>query len=721
MRIDPEAIAEFPLRMLCESCPNTLVPIAARLEEGFNQPCVADVDFVSDTARIDLDTLMGQKVELIFKVPDAPDRLEAGLRERRHVGICTNVRFVGAPDGTCHYRAEIRSRLALLSLNRDCRIYQEMTAPEIIAEVLRDYAVMFDEAYTEDFPTRTITVQYRESDLDFLHRLMEEEGIHYFFEHDGSEETLKLHDDSAAHDPVECEATIEYLELEEADRRNLEHLSEWYPIHEATTGRYTLNDYDFTNPRALLESSRNLPKGSHGLNEREFYDYPGHFRTGTEGERYARIRMEERALHHRTWQAAGLASNLEVGRSFSVKGHPSTDEADEFVTSWTSHVYQLNEEHLAGIEIGRLPGDSLLEEIRGPDPYRVRLRAIPKKEKFRPEAVTPWPEIAGCHTAVVVGPSGEEIHTDQYGRIRIQFHWDRLGNSDDKSTCWVRCMMPWTGKNWGMIAIPRIGQEVVVQFEEGDPDRPLVIGMLYNADTMPPYELPANKTQSGIKTRSSKEGSSSNFNELRFEDKKGSEEVYLHAEKNYTQVVENDASIEIGFEDQSKGDLTQKVYHDKIEEIGNDYTLKIGSGDGGKSPGDLVHEVFNDRTEKIGNHFTTTVEKGNHKTTVSQGNQENTVKMGNQKNTVKMGNFTEEISMGNHTTKVNLGKTTHTAMQSIEFKVGANSIKIDQMGVTIKGIMVKIEGTAMLDAKAPMTTVKGDGILILKGGIMMIN
>ncbi|SDI38881.1 type VI secretion system Vgr family protein [Aliiruegeria lutimaris] len=711
IKIDKSKIKDFPIRMECSSCSDPLVLVAARIDEGFNEPSRARIEFISDTPNIDLDDLMGRGISLTAKVPDGADRLESGARERKHVGICVNARFVGTYDGACHYWAEIRPRMWFLSLNKDCRIFQDKTAPDIIKEVLQDYGVTFDERLSESYRSRVICVQYRETDLAFIHRLMEEEGIHYFFEYDGDEKMV-LHDDSAAHTPVPADDTIRFLELNDPSRRDLEHFFEWYIDHAATTGKYTQTDYNFEKPKADLETFRSLPKGKHDLKEREIYDYPGHYRETSDGEFYSKVRMEERAIHYRTWRGTGLVSNIEVGKVFKVSKHEVTGEGEEFVVRSATHLFQLNERELNTLEISHFPSGSVRAEIDFNDPYQVRVLAIPKQEKFRPAPVTPWPEIAGCHTAVVTGPSGEEIYTDKYGRIRIQFHWDRLGKMDEKSTCWVRCMMPWTGKKWGMIGIPRMGQEVVVQFEEGDPDRPLVIGMLYNADTMPPYELPANMTQTGIKSRSTKEGSNQNFNELRFEDKKGEEEVYFHAEKNYNQVVENDATIKIGFDDMDKGDLTQEIYHDKTEEVGNDLKVKIGYGDGGKSPGDMTHEVYNDRTETIGNNFKTTVQKGDH---------ENTVKKGNMKNTVSMGNFEETISMGNHTTKVSLGKTEHEAMQSIELKVGANSIKIDQSGVTIKGIMVKIEAQAMAQTNAPMVKINGSGMVMIQGGLVKIN
>jgi type VI secretion system secreted protein VgrG len=266
----------------------------------------------------------------------------------------------------------------------------------------------------------------------------------------------------------------------------------------------------------------------------------------------------------------------------------------------------------------------------------------------------------------VVGPPGEEIWTDKFSRVKVQFHWDRLGKVDDKSSCWIRVAQPWAGSKWGAIFIPRIGQEVVVDFLEGDPDQPIIIGSVYNNAQMPPYELPANQTQSGVKTRSSKGGGSANFNELRFEDKKGSEDIYFHAEKDFHRLVENNDDLKVGY--------------------------------------DQTIEIENNRTENV--------KKGNETITIEKGNRDTTIKMGNDSLT---------ISMGNQTTKISLGKSETEAMQSIELKVGQSSVKLDQMGVTIKGMMIKIEGQVQVDVKGLMTNVNGTAMLNLKGGITMIN
>ncbi|HEV3022674.1 MAG TPA: type VI secretion system tip protein TssI/VgrG, partial [Pirellulales bacterium] len=341
-------------------------------------------------------------------------------------------------------------------------------------------------------------------------------------------------------------------------------------------------------------------------------------------------------------------------------------------------------EHRSSIE-----GSYTQGKREGPT-YANTFHCIPVALPFRPHRRTPKARVDGTQTAVVVGPSGEEIFTDKYGRVKVQFFWDRQGKKNADSSCWVRVGTLWGGKQWGMIIIPRIGQEVIVAFEEGDPDQPIIVGSVYNANMMPPYALPANKTQSGLKSRSSPSGGTDDFNELRLEDKKGSEEIYFHAQKDFNRVVENNDTLKVGSSKADDGSMTVEVWKDRTE------TVKTGN-------------------EKV------TIEKGNRDVIVKTGNDTHKVEQGNRDVKIDMGNDGLKISMGNQTTKIDMGKSETEAMQSIELKVGQSSIKLDQTGVTIKGMMVQIEGQVQLEAKATMTSIKGDGMLTLKGGITMIN
>jgi type VI secretion system secreted protein VgrG len=373
------------------------------------------------------------------------------------------------------------------------------------------------------------------------------------------------------------------------------------------------------------------------------YDYPGEYLNKGDGDTLTKLRMEEEEVGYDVASGNSDCRSLVSGHKFTLKRHPQKDQNGTYILTSVTHSGQQ----------GGFVSDSEQEDGR----YYNSFQCIPQDVTFRPARITPKPLVHGTQTAVVVGPSGEEIYTDNHARVKVQFHWDRLGKKNDSSSCWIRVSQPWAGKAWGAVWLPRIGQEVVVDFLEGDPDRPIIIGRVYNAEQTPPYSLPANQTQSGFKSRSSKGGGTEDFNEIRFEDKKGSELITVHAQKDLDTTVENNET----------------------------------------------RQVQNDRTTTITN------------------NETKTIKQGNQKTTLDMGNDSTLLKMGNMDTKLNLGKEEREAMQSIELKVGQSSVKLDQTGVTIKGIMINIEGQAMVTVKSPMTTVKGDGLLILQGGLVMIN
>ena len=389
--------------------------------------------------------------------------------------------------------------------------------------------------------------------------------------------------------------------------------------------------------------------------------------------------------------------------------------------------------------------------------------------------MTPQARVEGTQTGVVVGPKGEEkpenqeIFTDKYGRVKVKFPWDRKriggaatgpgtnGQSLEKNddSCWVRVGTPWAGKGWGMVHIPRIGQEVIVDFLDGDPDQPIIIGSVYNAANLPPYTLPDNMTQSGLVSRSTLQGDNTNFNELRFEDKKGSEQVVFHAEKDFIRVVENNDSLTVGSSDSKTcpdGSQTISVYKDRTEsvETGNEsVTIKKGNRTITVSEGNDKHEVTKGKrdvivesddthTIKTGNRTvnvntgnqtvnvntgndTLNVKTGNREVNVNTGNDTHNVKMGNRAVKVDLGNDSLTVSVGNQTTKVSLGASSTEALQSITLKVGTSQIQITPAGVTIKGMMVKIEGEIMTQVKAPITQVNADAIMMMKGGLTMIN
>ena len=549
--------AKHPLRIRGGPAEGSgFVALAVQIAERMNGPREVAVRVACADQKVSLDDLVGEEFEVI---------VEAGGEEiRRHAGLCVAAEYAGNGEDGALFDIELRSGLWFLGRTQECRIFQEMTAVDVVMSVLGEYGLAKDveKRLSRTPPTRTICVQYRESDLAFVDRLLEAEGICYFLEEDAKGgEKMILVDSAGAHEPIEGDDLLLYHPVSGGNAPDSAYVTDWRAGGRATSGRVSLKDYDFEKPRADLTAVKAIPVGKHPNKDRELYDYPGLYSEQSDGDDFARIRMEAEAARARAFRASSNVARLSVGRTFRVDRHPRVDKGEAQLVTAVRRGYALDFPGHADPAKGAMSAaaPSLVADA-------VRIEGLSAAVQFRPAQVTPAPRIAGVQTAVVTGPGGEEIHTDEHGRIRIQFHWDRLGESDDKSTCWVRVATPWSGKNWGAIAVPRIGQEVVVQFEEGDPDRPLVTGMLYNAATMPPYPLPASKTQSGVKTNSSKGGGG--YNELVMEDKKGAEYVRFQSERDYHQIVKNNAMINVGFEHAERGDLTQMIKRNATEITG---------------------------------------------------------------------------------------------------------------------------------------------------------
>lgn len=680
-----------PLWMSGSYATKGLVLRRAIVDESLSRLTKISVEFLSENKAIKLEELLGQTLTLNLRT--AQENL------RKFTGTIISVEEIALRDGYGHYLAEVRPWFWLLKRTLDSRIFQELKADDIIKQVFSDQGFTdFKFRTTKTLEVREYCVQYRESDFDFVCRLMEEEGLYYYFEHKDSgpgNETLVIADGATGHDDVPEESELTFYAGDDARQRLNDHVSEWASAQVLTSSKVSLEDFDFLTPSTELEVlEKTLVSPKHKYTKFELYDYPGHYRKNTGlGKERARVRMEAEAIRHERFRGKSTVRTLGTGKLFKLKGRDSF-KGKEWLAA--DAIYHL--QTTSGYEFVKRRQDLDVGPLEFPDDmtelFLMTFGAYPKQTQFRAPLETPWPEIPSMHTAIVTGKKGEEIWTDEHGRIKVQFHWDRDGKMDEKTTCWVRVATPWSGKNWGMIHVPRIGQEVVIQFEEGDPDRPICTGMLYNKETMPPYKLPDNATQTGIKTNSSKGGGG--FNELMMEDKKDEELVRFQAEKDYQQIVKNNADITIGLEKQDEGNLTQTVQNNQTETIvAGDHTFTVEQGS-------KTLSIKQDKTQTI---------EGNHTKTVT-GDDSTTIQQGNKSTTVSSGNMTVDVSMG---------KITITAMQSIELKVGSSSVKLDQSGVTIKGMMIKAKATAMAEVKGPMTTVKGDGMLTLKGGITMIN
>lgn len=515
--------------------------------EALNQPYEYVLSLIGDDEGISFDELLGTGMTLTV-------RTLSGV-ERRFHGLVSHVAFKGIEEKAVLYEARLRPWLWFLGRTTDCRIFQDQTVPDILRKIFAKHpGSEADFRLSGTYPTRGYCVQYRESDLDFVSRLMEEEGIAYFFEHRAGGHKLVLGDAPDVFKTRPKYEEIPFFPESEKARRERDHLYRWDAAAEIRSGTYLHTAFDFEKPRADLAAKRASPF-SHGLAEGELYDYPGpHLELGR-GEAVARLRLEAEQAGHERAVAVGTAAGLSAGQRFKLCRYVRDDQNRDYLVRAIEHeIWDPN--YRSGTEGG--------EDV---EIYRCRLEVQPASRPYRPPLVTPKPFVRGPQTAIVTGPKGEEIWTDKYGRVKVQFHWDREGKRDETSSCWVRASQLWAGSGFGGIHVPRLGQEVIVDFLEGDPDRPIITGRVYNAQTMPPYGLPGSATQSGIKSNSSKGGGGSN--ELRFEDKKGSEQVWLHAQKNEDIVVENDKTEHV------KHDETINIDNDRTETVGHDETLTV--------------------------------------------------------------------------------------------------------------------------------------------------
>jgi type VI secretion system secreted protein VgrG len=657
--------------------------------EGMSMPFRFRMRMVSDDNAINANDLLGKPASITIRRKDQPRYIHGCIARLAQGGK--------APSGLTYYEADLVPTFWLLTLRRDSRIFQKLKVPDILEKALTGLDLKLKLVKT--YATREFCVQYRETTFDFVSRLMEEEGIFYYFEHTANNDTLVLADSPAAVQYLPAGKTVRHAAQAVEGSSEDDVVFDLARERSLFIDKVTLRDHNFETP------SKNLEVVVTGQAEHtEYYDYPGNYSVTDAGDHYARVRVEMLEAQQEMVTGQTNASAMCPGFKFDVVEHYRRD---------SNQAYQI-------VRLAHEAKVSDVEEFGSTLDHTVMLTAMPASIPFRPPLVTPRPAVQGTQTAVVVGPSGEEIWVDKYGRVMVQFHWDREGKKDENSSCFVRVATSWAGKNWGVIHIPRIGQEVIVDFLEGNPDRPIIIGSVYNAEQMPPYALPDNQTQSGLKTRSAKGGGTDNFNELRFEDKKGSEQIVLLAEKDLLTTVENDE--------------TRDVLHDRTTTIKNDETLVVKEGDQSTTveKGDqtvMVSKGDQKITVDTGDQVTTVskgdqtldIKMGNQTITVDQGNQTIEIKMGNQSIKLGMGNLSTKLSLGNIETKCDLGSITSEAMMGIELKVGQSSIKVDQMGVTIKGMMVSVEGQIQTSVKGLMTQINGNAMLQTQGGITMMS
>ena len=570
--------------------------------DQFSQCFRYELTLQSADPEIISDELLGQAITVKVARSQSEDE-----EPRFFHGLVDQFRYRGNEEGgSFQYQLILRPAFWFQSKTMDNRIFQKMTVPDIVSKVMDDAGMSdYRLELKGNYPEREYCVQYGESNLDFVQRLLEHEGIFYYFEFDEGAHTMVICDklDSLKDAPNCAELTFEQSGLLRTGEQNV--ITRIEQIDSASPAVWVHTDYDFEKPSADLMESSGYSDG-HAEDDKERYFYPGKYVEHGRGVDLADVRVEEGRAFTHVIQANSTAIPPYSGHCFTLVNNPRESDNIRYV------IQKVEYEIWEGQYIAGLNDDDGEEEEQG---FRARYHLLPDDTLFRPARITPKPVMKGLQTAIVVGPGGEEIHTDEYARVKVQFYWDREGGRDENSTCFIRVSSVWAGSGWGFIQIPRIGQEVIVDFLEGDPDKPIITGRVYNAEQMPPYELPGNATQSGWKSNSSLGGGG--WNELRFEDKKGDEEVYFQAEKDHNELVKNNESRTIGndfFEDIGN-DATQNVHHDRTETVGNnksttvgvDRTVSIGSNDTESVGSNRSLTVGVNETISIGSNSTETI------------------------------------------------------------------------------------------------------------------
>jgi len=657
-----------------------------RAREELSRVSEFHIDLLSDKGSINVDDILGKNVTVAVESPDGS--------ARHFNGFVTRFAQGGSYGRYFMYHAEVRPWLWFLSRTADCRIFQEMTVPDIVKEVFEDHdTAEFVTELTGSYRTRTYCVQYRETDLSFVSRLLEEEGIYYYFRHTDEHNTLVLTDSSSKHERARGCGKLPFIASEQLTRADIDHVSSWGFSREIQPGVYVHDDYDLDRPSVELKTRKTLQR-SYSPSDYEIYDYPGHYLQKTDGEQYASVRIDEYGTQFETVEAVTNARGLAVGCMLEVNRLPRSDQNREYLVLAAKYDLKYG-------EYEAMPAPSGAS-------YTCTFTAISSKQQFRPRRLTPKPFMQGPQTAVVVGPSGDEIYTDKHGRVKVLFHWDRRGEEkkDENCSCWIRVSQPWAGKGWGSVSTPRIGQEVIIDFLEGDPDQPIVIGRVYNADNQPPFGFPAGAVTSGQKSATHK---GSGFNEMSMDDTAGKEKVTIHAQydmnttvkHDQTTAVQNNRSTSVTVDDtlnvdakrtmHVKAKLTETVDGGQEVTVASGFKETITGGATSTISGGLTSTVNDGQTSTVNGKWDNTI-NGHLKETVSSGAEQSVT--GESKTTVdgpmkQSASGTLDIHAG--------GAGTYSSDDSLKFTVGGSSVEIGQAAITItaSGSTIKVDAAGV--------------------------
>ncbi|GAB3792483.1 type VI secretion system Vgr family protein [Dyella agri] len=662
-----------PIKITSSKCDNLLF-VGLSADEALGELFRFELQFESQDASIDLTSLLGSSMTVTLTLQDGFERHFNGMVcEASQTGVTTVDTLVFA-----QYAVILVPKPWLLEQIVDCRIFTEMTVPDIIQKLLEESGYTdVKNSLTGNYTQRDYCVQYREDCLAFIHRLMEQEGIYYYFTHDSSKHTMVLADGVGAHAAVDAFKKVPFAPGAGGALSKAARIATFEAVRGVDGATFKLTDYNPLTPKASLLSSQ-TSDGNQPATTYSVFDFPGAHGDASVGQHYASVRAEALTAARSGYRGSTDACGAEAGNLFTLSEYPRKDLNREYLlTATQSHL------HGGGHASG---GGDVLE-------FQCQFRALPSSIPFRKEIRTAKPKVVGLQTAIVTGSdTDEDIAVDQYGRVQVNFHWNMPDKPNAKCSCPVRVASPWAGKGWGAVSIPRVGQEVVVSFLEGDPDRPLIIGSVYNAANTVPYGLPDNKTQSGIKSRSLL-GGTDDYNELRFEDKQGSEDFFIHAQKDMHEEVENDHVVTID--------------HDETVEVKNNQTLTVDN--------DQTETIKHDRKVTVQNEDKLDV-TANGTTTIGQkfkldAGTEIDLVCGASSITLKASG---DIEIKGVNIKITGDATVKVAGQaSVDIGAGA-SVKVHS------DAMMNVEGGAMTTVKGPMLQLTGDGMAKLGGGITMI-
>ncbi|WP_377155228.1 type VI secretion system Vgr family protein [Roseateles sp. UC29_93] len=643
-----------------------------------------------------------QASELLGK----PATLTIALRDdapRYLSGYVTRFAQRGFEGKHCVYEMQLKPWLWLLSRTSDCRIFQELSVPDIVKQVFEDHPVArYEFKLLRPYRTWNYCVQYRETDFNFVARLLEHEGIYWYVEHDEGGHKVVLCDSASGHDARPgCESLPFYGSGAQATPQ-LEYVQNWSSAECVKPGKVVITDYDFQRPSTSLETNQSVAR-NYDLSDGEIFDYPGGYIQTGDGSQYVEDRLDELQTQFQTYDGTTNAQGVQTGHLLSLTRHPRESENAQYLITGT----QISLSQAAN------------EAGSGETGLRCSFNCIPAAQQYRPPRRTPKPLVAGPQTAIVSGPAGEEIHTDKYGRVKVQFHWDRRGRSDERSSCWVSVAHPWAGSNFGGIHIPRIGQEVIIGFIEGDPDAPIIMGRTYNGENLPPWDLPANATQSGFLTRSTKGGSYGNANAIRFEDKHGDEQLWIHAEKNQDIEVENDETHWVGRDRTKTIDRHETVFvkGNRTETVDLDETITVHKNRTERVDLDEKISIGMNRTEDVG--INETISIGSNRSVTIGANKTETIAMAKAE-TIGMAKALT-IGLGYQTSVGAMMNTTVGAFQTEQVGLYKNTMVGKDYSISSGAVYsVDAKDEIHLTVGKASLTMKSDGTIILNGHTLSV-